>query len=75
MDERLLAYVGLVCNELTLQEVAAINLSLLFGSFGPHIFGYDKISVLLTEDCGTGFHEETERAIRAILQDRVERRV
>ena len=65
------AVVSLTCQNLTNDELAALYLVATMNG-DPHnrIFDYKKVKPLFTEANGTRMHDETKRALSAVLTRR-----
>lgn len=59
-----------VTDRLTDHELLAINFAAQFGTNPRAVIGYDKASLLFTEQGGTRMHEDTRRILAAIVLER-----
>jgi len=61
------------CDELTDQELAALNIVAQFGD-SPffRIFDYEKVKALFTVGDGTQMHSETKQALSAVTKARLQ---
>lgn len=66
------AVVGIVCDELTDQELAALNLTAQL-DLDPHgrIFDYGKVASLFTEKDGTKMHQVTKETLARLAMHRL----
>jgi hypothetical protein len=66
------ANVALIINDLTNDELAALNLVAALDS-SPHgrLFDYEKVAPLFTEADGTRMHQETKNALSRIVLARL----
>ena len=71
LDQIMYATVAMVCDELTDAELAAMNLCAQLGMNPKGRNGYDKAHTLFTEQDGTKMHEETKRALAAVVLERL----
>lgn len=62
--------VRLVTNQLTDDELVAINMAGLLGTNPVGVMGYEKARTLFTEQNGTRMHSLTSQIVNAICNER-----
>lgn len=74
MHRIMTASVSLICDKLTDEELAALNLVALLGG-SPHgrVFDYEKVKALFTDAEGTKMHDETKLALATVVNKRFEK--
>jgi hypothetical protein len=72
MDLATALTVKLICNNLTDDELAALNLVAQLDS-NPHkrAFDFEKVAPLFTQHNGTRMHDETKKALAAVVRARL----
>lgn len=66
------ASVALVCKQLTDEELAVLNnVAQLDGDPHGRLFDYAKVAMLFDQAGGTRMHDETKRALAAVVLQRL----